>query len=234
MVKVILQECRCRFFPVLKGYSTPIFIFVWLAFSYMVIFQADYLKYLWGMLPMLLGLLLSRIYPNQLSKLMLLCPMTEKDRKKYLITAYLVRVGISIGLFIVLGFLCRQFCQITLYECAAVSFLIVFFILGANMHHSFMSLMIVRQKGDKDYVITFVYGVLHLLSCVIAWFTMIFYASIGRHGLQQDTEYRALTWLTGLVVIMNAVICVCCYKPVIRHGIYYEGRAVLKRRDTEQ
>lgn len=62
----------------------------------------------------------------------------------------------------------------------------------------------------------------------------IFYASIGQHGLQQDTEYRALAWMVGLVVIMNAVICVCCYKPVIRYGICYEGRAVLKRRDAEQ
>lgn len=38
------------------------------------------------------GAWLAQLYPNRLEKSMFLCPMTQKDRKEYLVTAYCLRV----------------------------------------------------------------------------------------------------------------------------------------------
>ena len=38
------------------------------------------------------GAWLAQLYPNRLEKSMFLCPMTQKDRKEYLVTAYGLRV----------------------------------------------------------------------------------------------------------------------------------------------
>ena len=236
MVKMILNEYRCKFIPAMKVYMAQSYIYFYLGLviTHMFVFKTVYLKYIWGMLPMLLGLLLSKIFPNQLSKLMFLCPMTAKDRKKYLITAYFVRVGIPIAIFILIGIICGRIYPVTRYEHIAVSCLIVSFILGANMHHNFLSLAVVRQREDKDYIISFVYGILSLLSQPVVWFTMIFYATMGQHGLQLETDYNTLKRLTEVVVAMNVIICAGCFKPVVRHGICYEDRGIYKRRDAKQ
>lgn len=234
MIKLVMEDYCCRFFFMVKVYFKQINTYIWLVFFYMVLWKTDFFKYCVGMLPMLFGLLLSRMFPNQLNKLLFLCPMDEKDRKKYLITTYFVRVGVSTALFLMLSIPLLMMGYLSLTEFLAVSILTVSFILGANMYHHFLSLFVVRETWDKVFWLTFAYGVLNLLSQINVWVAMIFFSTMGKHMLHPDTDQKILTCFVCIEVLINAVICGSCFKPVIKHGICYECGAMYMERDAKQ
>lgn len=234
MVKLVIEDYCCRFFFMVKVYFRQINTYLWLVLFYMFLWKTDYLKYCVGMLPMLFGLLLSRMFPNQLNKLLFLCPMDEKDRKKYLITAYFVRVGISVSLFLILSVPLLIIGYLPLSEFLSVSVLTVSFILGANIHHHFLSLSIIRETWDKVFWLTFAYGFLSLISQMNVWVAMIFFSTMGNHGLHPDTDQKILISFVCIEVLINTVICGSCFKPVIRHGICYESDVICRERDAKQ
>ena len=89
MFKMILEDYRGRFFASLKAVSSAGTFYFCLGYFYIGYFYmgfmtgADAVRYAMGVVPMLSGLLLSRMYPNEIHKILFLCPMSENDRKKY-------------------------------------------------------------------------------------------------------------------------------------------------------
>ncbi|MBE5961878.1 MAG: hypothetical protein E7256_10970 [Lachnospiraceae bacterium] len=55
-----------------------------------------------SMIPMLLAMLLSRMYANVMNKTLLLCPLSKQERKDYFNTALGVRIAIPTALFLLL------------------------------------------------------------------------------------------------------------------------------------
>ncbi|MBO6015170.1 MAG: hypothetical protein J6P60_01115, partial [Lachnospiraceae bacterium] len=49
-----------------------------------------------------IGLFLSRLYPNRMSKTLLLCPMSMQQKKQYIRTGFVIRVVFPYGLFLLL------------------------------------------------------------------------------------------------------------------------------------
>ena len=223
MLKLIIGEYRCRFLIVFKQNRNRIlWYFFWSYVYYMLIMRLDVVKYTIGMVPLLAGFWLSRMYPNELSKMLFLCPMSKEDRVRYLWTAYGLRVGVSIGLYAVISLPVVLSGSISWHQYRWLTLAVVSFILGANMHHSFLSLSIARTKGDKDYRISFVYGLLSLSSQICAWYIMTAFA-FPSYGLEIQNGRKIWIAVVLIELLINLEICAICYKPVIRNGMNYES-----------
>ena len=224
MFQFVLRDYRYRFWPSCINYALIIFIYILNFYVNMImIWRLDVVKYSIGMLPMMLGLLLSRMFPNQLQKQMYLCPMSARDRKKYLFTAYAVRFG-GVGILYRGGSLAALITgRITRWEFTAVSALVLFFLLGVNMHHVLFGLLVVRREGEKNYWLSIIYATLSLLVQLTALVTMIYFAYTRFGEQRQHADLGILSGMVGINVLLNIVVCVICYKPVIRYGINYES-----------
>jgi len=83
----------------------------WFAYLYLMIVPAfEYtdkisraMTYYGILFPLMIGLLLSRMYSNGLNKTMFLCPLEKEERKRYLVSAYWLRVSIPTILFMLIG-----------------------------------------------------------------------------------------------------------------------------------
>lgn len=85
----------------------------WFIYLYVMIIPANLFDYTdkisravtyYGILfPLMIGLLLSRMYPNGLNKTMFLCPLEKEERKRYLVSAYWLRVIVPTFLFMLIG-----------------------------------------------------------------------------------------------------------------------------------
>lgn len=82
----------------------------WMIYIYMlaippILFdiESHVLLYYCVMIPQLFGLMLSRMYPNQMSKTLLLCPMSVDERKAYVKTGFAFRCVLPIGLFVIVN-----------------------------------------------------------------------------------------------------------------------------------
>ena len=129
---------------------------------------ADAVRYAMGVVPMLAGLLLSRMYPNEIHKILFLCPMSEKDRKKYMITAYAVRIGISMMLYALFSLALLAAGVVSVLEMLEIGVLVLAFLMGANMHHALFSMQTARAEGDEYYWLSLGYGLLFMVSWVIS------------------------------------------------------------------
>lgn len=224
MLQFVFRDYKYRFWPSCISYAALIFLYLWNFYVYMMIlWRLDFVKYSIGMLPMMLGLALSRMYPNQLQKQMFLCPMSLCDRKKYLFTAYAVRV-FSAGILYFVGSLTALAAgRIAVWEFAEVSVLVVFFLLGVNMHHALFGLRMVRREGEKDFWLSIIYAILCLFVQLTACIAMMYFAYTGFDGQRQHADPAVMSGLTGMNVLLNIAICIICYKPVIVYGTDYES-----------
>lgn len=235
MLKLVLSEYRCKFWMMLRAQISKFILFIWWTYFYiMIMMKLDFIRYSMGMLPLLTGFFLSRMFPNQLCKLLFLSPMSEEDRKRYLFTAYKVRTGIPIFLYFIISLFAVRLEKISAFEYLAISLLVISFNLGVNMHHALLSPEIIRMEGEKDYRLSFAYGILSLFAQLTAWITMIFFASIGNQGMEQYTENMALLIMVFLEILLMAVVCVICYKPVIQYGMDYESCRMVYSADKKQ
>lgn len=220
MLKLILDDYRGRFWAALKAsFNTMTLYFCWIYVYIGFMSHADFIIYSMGIIPMLLGLFLSRMYPNQLHKLLFLCPLSEQDRKRYIVTAYRVRVGISMILYLMFSLPAVLSGYISIMKGAAIGFLVLIFVLGVNMHHSFLSVQIARTEDDPYYWPAFIYGVLSAFSQITGCFAMMDFA---RKRSLEETFQIELAVMIVMELLLNAGICLICYKPVMEYGVSYE------------
>ena len=231
MIKFVLDDYRGRFFTAFISTIQVIIIYsVWIFLYMAIVTKTDIIKYSIGILPMLTGFFLSRMYPNQIHKLMFLCPMSDRDRKRYMITAYGVRVGISIAVYILLSMPAFITDYISTSELLIAALLVLIYVMGTNMHHPLLSMQIAETKEKADYGFRILYTLLSAVSQIAACLAMVFlasadkqasaagiYAESAAHSLRRDVVILLLTEL-----LLNTVICLVCYKPVMKYGMNYE------------
>ncbi len=103
MYKLVLNDYRYNLKAAWKkAWNESFFIYL-----YMIIIPAavaDYEAYYYlSMLPVLLAVFIARGFAGYKNKTLFLCPLSEEQRKEYYNAAYQLRVGISIGAFVILA-----------------------------------------------------------------------------------------------------------------------------------
>lgn len=101
MYKMVLNDYRFQLKDAWKrAWNESFFIYL-----YMIIIPAataDYQGFYYlSMLPILIAAFIARGYAGKKNKTLFLCPLSEEQRREYYETAYRMRVGVSIGLFVV-------------------------------------------------------------------------------------------------------------------------------------
>ncbi|MBQ9136736.1 MAG: hypothetical protein IJX66_11675 [Lachnospiraceae bacterium] len=103
MLKLVIESYKNQFKSAIRNlWDTGLMIYIYIIFIPVIWFfdlQQNVLFYYCALIPMLVGLALSRMYPNEMSKTLLLCPMNEEERKEYIKTGYLLRCTIPLVLY---------------------------------------------------------------------------------------------------------------------------------------
>ena len=102
MLKIVLSDYRQNWKNSWKNLAKE----GWYSYLYSVALplimhmkEREAIVYLCAVAPLVLGMLLSRLYPNRLQKTLFFCPMSKKDRIAYFKTAFRFRVSLPLILF---------------------------------------------------------------------------------------------------------------------------------------
>lgn len=180
-------------------------------------------RYFFGMFPMILGILLARMYPNQISKILFLCPLTEQDRKKYLQMAYWLRVSIPMILCLGLGAVSMAWGEISLFYYAAVSLLVFFYLMGVNIY-------CVPDKQspnamERIYPLPGIYEVWDVLIQIVGVIGV--FVTITMEG-EAQTDKIIMAVFVLLEMLLFIKMRITYYWPVMLRGMQYESSYAAK------
>lgn len=227
MFKFVLSDYRRQAWSALKS----AFVFEnWYFFFYMSIippimfslnwYQAYIYYSIFG--PMLFGILLARMYPNRISKTLLLCPMTLADRKNYLIIGFKIRIVSSLLLFLI--------CNIPLFCMGKVMILhfsvtFVFLLLVLVSVNIYCNPIVNAQSAfAKEYDLPGYYPIWEVAVKLVGIFGMLALANIQMKRLDYFEDEVVLV-LAALLFLTELGLCIkmikTYYKPVMEQAMYY-------------
>lgn len=103
MLKLVLNDYKCQ----MKHAFSNLHYTDWFIYIYLLIFPTIHGIYAFfyysSMFSMIFGLLLSRMYPNQLSKTMHLCPLTKEEKRQYIETGFRLRIAVPMSFYLILN-----------------------------------------------------------------------------------------------------------------------------------
>lgn len=214
----------------------------WVIYMYMMVYPPlfihfnidEYFVYYAMILPMILGVLLSRMYPNKLGKTLFLCPMTEKEKREYLETGFWIRVFLPSILYVVAGILLTIKGILKPFYFVAYAIAIFCFLVSVNIYRQPKGLKETNLMSEvKVYDLPGHFGFWSVAAqvagmCGVFWVTAII---VDSDATLDNIE------LVGVILIFAAIIFICIkmvvsyYKPVMEGAIYYEG---LPRKDGKK
>lgn len=103
MFKLVLDDYRSRFKSALKNIPAPgytIYLFLLAEPLSFRVSVHSLFSYYSAFIPLFLGFLLSRMYPSQLSKTLLLLPLTDTEKRAYVHTAFRLRIMVPMLLYL--------------------------------------------------------------------------------------------------------------------------------------
>lgn len=171
---------------------------------------------------MMSGILLARMYPNQMGKILYLCPLTERERKRYLETAYWLRVSLPMALSLGFGAAGMKMGRISLFYFIEMSLLVLFFLLGVNVYCMPDDQAMPALK--RTYHLPGMFEVWDMLIQIVGIFTT---AVFSLSDLIAADFLNADTIIMSMLVMLEMLLCVkmlvTYYKPVMARGLQYES-----------
>lgn len=222
MLKLVLDDYRRSF---RTAWKRGVNAMAWLLYVDFLVFVPvlyswDSVKYLFGVASMMIGILLARMYPNQMSKILFLCPLTEQDRKKYLETAYWLRVSIPMIICISTGAVSLVIGHLSFFYYLMVCLQSFFFMVGVNIYcvPDKQSVYITQRV----YQLPGVYEVWNILIQAVGAFGMCIFVSIeiNPNGVTDKVIILAFVFVEMLLSIK---MFVTYYRPVMARGMRYES-----------
>lgn len=172
-------------------------------------------SYYSGIIPIVFCRLLAQMYPNYLDKVFYLCPFDKKDRKKYLNTAYWIRILCSVSCCILCGFVCFIFKRISILELGFSIIRILLFAVAANLE-----VVSAVQKGELKNFSGWMKGF-----CII---TVL--GSVWQSCIILEEGKITLTDIVGMVVlwVMQIILLIVILKKywikIFQYALDYEKK----------
>lgn len=168
---------------------------------------------LFAVISLVIGLLLSRMYPNQMSLAELLLPRSEEERKQYVRTGYRLRIGIGICIFVLL-----EGSQVLLGNLRLIYFcgmlLVEFFLLSA------VNLSVPGQVSKQFAYLPVWEMVMQLLA--IAGLAM-FASAQKNHWLDSAFDGIVMSVMLFLIGLVYAKMMYSYYRLVMEQAVRYTG-----------
>lgn len=107
MLKLVVESYKNQFKSAIRNlWDAGMLIYIYTVLLPVIWFfdiQEYILFYYCAIIPLLIGLALSRMYPNEMSKTLLLCPMNMEERRDFIRTGYLFRCTLSLAIYVVVN-----------------------------------------------------------------------------------------------------------------------------------
>lgn len=190
-----------------------------------VCFGLESIKFLFGGISMMIGILLARMYPNQMGKIFFLCPLTKQDRKKYLETGYWLRVSIPMIICISTGAVSLAAGYLSLFYYLMICLMVFFFVIGVNIYclPDKPSIYITQRK----YQLPGVYEVWNILIQAVGILGMCLSASFKTYSNEVTDKVILLTFVL-VEMLLSIKMCFTYYGPVMARGMQYESCHVVR------
>lgn len=182
------------------------------------------LYYYCCMLPIVIGALVSRMYAGIKNKTLFLCPMSEEQRKEYFKTAYTIRVGIGVAVFltavgsqVLAGRI--SFGLLVLIGAVTISFLLAINTYVPPVKNS-------NKMLEQDFSLPGHYEMWNIGIQMGGFVTMVtLMAAVA------DEDGIILNWEWGIIITLAAAYCIFAwrmvkkyFKPVMEQCISYERK----------
>lgn len=238
MLQLVIRDYRALFRNSLREVDMSAFVVYWWLLVYPPIFlhmsYAGYWCHYVYFIMLQLGLLLSRLYPNRMSKTLLLCPLSQEQKEKYIKTGYLLRVLASVCLFLFL-MLCAVmaiwFHDGTLPKEGWLWFGLIWqYVLAMAGYHIYSAPVAnSAYPTQREYKLPGNYEVWNILQQLSAVFGGMLLVSALTDQKPESTPELVIE---SLVLMVQTAVCikvVITYgRPVIEQAVHYEYRQVVR------
>lgn len=168
---------------------------------------------------MLLGFLISRMYPGKLEKTLLLCPLTQEEKRRYIETGYWLRIALPMFFYLLAGLFWQIFGTVSLFSTVVIG-VWMFFYLGCT------NIYCLPEQGKNPYDRTYpVKGLEIFLSLVqilalgeiagISFFTPLAGGLEIKSGIYGGT-------VTFLQILLYIVMRKKFYPTIMERALCYE------------
>lgn len=202
MIDLVIRDYKMGWKQGLKNMtkSNPWFVYLYFFIFPIITFDpGDSVKgifiYYGILLPIVLGIFLSRMFPCRITKTMFLCPMDKKEREQYIFSAYWLRVSLSVFLFTGIGVLliATHLLNIWQFLLLLVGEFLISLTTNLYLDVAFLKLKFEKKHNLKGYTTWYILN--QLLSLI---FTFIYF------NIVTNVEPSIRTWHINLSVFLLA------------------------------
>lgn len=175
-------------------------------------------QYIAGILPMLLSLLLSRMYGGQMSKTFFLCPLSKEQRTQYVREGIFLRIGLSVMVFLVLNLILLSLEQLSWFMFLAELYIMLLYAISVNIYCQ--PAAINKRTNQKYYPLLGNYELWNIFAQISGIINLLLLSTY--EGTEVAWEYILATLLFLLQLVFTIVIIKKFYRQIIRQVTYYE------------
>lgn len=226
MLKMVYDDYRRGFWTALKKNSsfTAWYVYIYVAGLALMNFKDTNIIIAVGFVPMVIGIMLARAYPNQMRKIMFLCPLSVNERKVYFKTAYWFRVLLPMSLCLIGSIAAMALKYMQVFYLIEMNLLEFSYLMGINVYCLPDSWKAVKVSADQWRMhAPYAYEFLNVILQLVGVIGMCLFASLDLIDIDESNDKIALT----LFVIAEMLLCFAAvkiyYKPVMERGIWYES-----------
>lgn len=231
MYKTVLHDYRYHLkegFDNLDGTSWFVYIYpIWLLPALSGMGSRMATVFICALVPLYFSLALSRMYGGQIDKTLFLCPMSREDRRRYVKTGMRIRIGIGVGIFLVLHVILAGLGWISLPMFGAK---LVVMVLAAVSFNIYCQPDQKSAYGTKRrYPLSGNYEIWNILAQGMGIANMMLLS------LYEENERLWELILTGAAVLLQLGVCIQIirkfYRQVLERAVCYEtGRETDNRK----
>lgn len=230
MIRLVLNHFRYNFKPGLKSCYNQ--FAEWYIYFYMLVMvpllmreKMNEAAYYGLLIPMLVGILASRIYGGRMDKALFLCPVTVQQRKEFYLLSYWIRTLGAAFLLLLNCLLLYLFGKMTLFG-AVVSLLVGLpFLFAVNVYCR------PREKSSaalgRKYDLPGSYELWNVGLQIAALISVVVVASCAGERLTDLYAFDAvmLIFSVGFSLFFSFGILIKYSRPVLECSLYYEPAA---------
>ena len=172
---------------------------------------------------LLFGIFLTRACPNRISKTLVLCPLTQAEKKQYVHIGFVMRVLLSLAIFLVLNIPTYVFADMNMVNLLFEFVYYLIYIIGLNVYVPPM--VSSRSTYERKYNLPSYYNFwenFHQIIGMLGMVVMVDEFRLNRKGL---FDMGGL-WVSifGMLEMLCVVILIVKYfKPVMEQAIQHES-----------
>lgn len=218
MLRMVLADYRMEFKENWKNVFNLVSLMIMLFYSFFIpaieTSGADEILVLpvimYGIILLLfqLSMQLGMLYPNRLGKMYYVMPVSDKEKKQYLIAGYWIRV--FVGMFVCTGHLSAMlFLKLLNWQMAVFIWLVLFFTFMLNNTHT--------KAAHMGATVGDVMTVTQWIGVISGIIVSVIFIPEGVYGVDYKL-YEKITMVLGLMVLVGSTIVAMyqCYKTKMK------------------